>query len=197
MTVEEHVRCGTLLGFPLCCVRQWVDEMPPRGEGDQAIRRGTVHGRPRTRAERVNLRLVGVRGQHPQQLYVPCDRHVGAPGWRPYGWRALVDTTSGTCDNPSMHTTYNPEVDSLVIVQGSPENRTYALVPPACDQRAAEHGAPVTGADWNEVQLELSDIRVQLYRSYGVDGPMTSEVWVVKDGKLERADVDEAGVIEP
>src|SRR4051812_49024927 len=49
MTRAQHIALGRLLGFPDCCVRQWVDDLATGG--GQATRRGSITLRVRTREE--------------------------------------------------------------------------------------------------------------------------------------------------
>lgn len=80
MTREQHIAVGRLLGFPDCCVRQWVDELD---DGWQATRRGGITLRVRTREECRRLlpaiHALGLDWTLKQMLddarvcYVPCD----------------------------------------------------------------------------------------------------------------------------
>jgi hypothetical protein len=89
MTSATHRRIGQILGFPECCVEEWVSY---RGIG-QAIERGSIDRGPRPEDEKRRLRreLVEVvtrkhadsilAGTH---LFVSCTDHMSDPSWRPW-----------------------------------------------------------------------------------------------------------------
>jgi hypothetical protein len=92
VTSPDHALIGRLLGFPECCVEEWVADRARLVMS--AVDRGAIHGRVRSLHEVEQLLLSGVP-EHifsgpfdvasREKCYVPCTAHVGAPGWRPWG----------------------------------------------------------------------------------------------------------------
>jgi hypothetical protein len=89
-TPSQHYRLGLLLGYPECCVSEWVSKLGRPGPG-QGVERGraTVDRAPRTDAEYEQMRpqleeILGVdcavawviaAKRSPQVRYVPCSAH--------------------------------------------------------------------------------------------------------------------------
>lgn len=78
-----HAALGAALGYPSCCIDQWVAELHI---GNQAVRRGSIFCGRRTEPvielPDEYLGMVGMVGDPIQ--FVPCTAHVGADGWAPH-----------------------------------------------------------------------------------------------------------------
>ena len=74
---EQHAAIGRILGYPACCVAEWVAEC---GSGDCAVRRGTltVRRRPPAEVRRVEEEVSALLGWRWSMLsdtrkrWVPC-----------------------------------------------------------------------------------------------------------------------------
>lgn len=94
MTAAEHTRVGLALGYPPCCVRQWVEEVEAHGPAPWALeecagfKRGGVYLGYRAGVPTVFRERDGHAFDAPGEeiVYVPCDVCAGphTPGWEPW-----------------------------------------------------------------------------------------------------------------
>lgn len=96
MTNDDHRRIGLALGYPECCVDEWIAD-PYRA----SIRRGLIDDGLRSDEEILSLQHVighdgkpildfqwkGI-GNALHKVYIPCRSCMYGPNWYPHGYRS-------------------------------------------------------------------------------------------------------------